>query len=194
MNSKTASVEQKIILATIDCIEKYGMSGATNRRITQLAGVNLASINYYFRSKNALIQRCMEVTLQNAFDLTDVSAMPGVSAQDRCIAILMNLVEGGFRFPGLSRAHFSTLQAEGHYYPLLVKHLNRFIHELAGDLQHHGCALETNELKLALIQIVSCVMQLILAPDLFKEHQGMHFRSPESCRAYVSRMVNKLLV
>ena len=70
MNDKPASVEGKIIQAAIECIEKYGISGATNRQIALEAGVNNAAINYYFRSKEVLIQRCMEITLKNAFDLS----------------------------------------------------------------------------------------------------------------------------
>lgn len=49
MNSEP--VEIKIIEAAIECIEQFGLKGATNRRIAEKAGVNLAAINYYFRSK-----------------------------------------------------------------------------------------------------------------------------------------------
>ena len=193
MNEKTTSVEQKIISATIDCIEKYGISGATNRQIAQVAGVNIAAINYYFRSKDALIQRCMEITMKNAFDLTDFPLMPETSAQDRCMAIIDNLIEGGFRFPGLSKAHFYTLLAEGQYDPLLVKYVNQFIDELTHDLLDHGCTLDESEIKIALIQIVSAVMQAILAPELFEQHQGIDFHSVETRHNYVKRLVGKLL-
>ena len=54
MDEKTDSVEDRIILAAIECIEKYGISGATNRQIALIAGVNNAAINYYFRSKDEL--------------------------------------------------------------------------------------------------------------------------------------------
>ena len=42
----TDTVEIKIIEAAIDCIEQFGLKGATNRRIAEKAGVNLAAINY----------------------------------------------------------------------------------------------------------------------------------------------------
>ena len=35
MNEKPATIEEKIIYATIDCINQYGISGATNRKIAQ---------------------------------------------------------------------------------------------------------------------------------------------------------------
>ena len=193
MDEKPTSVEQKIILAAIDCIEKYGISGATNRQIARMAGVNIAAINYYFRSKDVLIKRCMEITLKNAFDLSDFSPMPGIPAQERCIAIMMDLIEGGFRYPGISRAHFHNLLAEGQYDPLLVEHINRFIDELADDLRKRGCGLETDELKLALIQVMSAVLLAILAPDLFEGSQQINLHDPGTCRAYVTRLVSRLI-
>ena len=159
MDEKPAGVEDRIILAAIECIEKYGISGATNRRIALTAGVNNAAINYYFRSKEVLINRCMEITLKNAFDLSDMPPMPDASAQERCIAILMSIVEGGYQYPGITRAHFFNLLVEGKSDILLVEHINRFIDALAEDLQDRGCGLAQDELKLALTQIVSAVTE-----------------------------------
>ncbi|RPJ36899.1 MAG: TetR/AcrR family transcriptional regulator [Chloroflexi bacterium] len=193
MNDQPMSVEEKIIRATIGCIEKYGISGATNRQIAQAAGVNLAAINYYFRSKELLIQRVMEITLTNAFDLSDLPSMPGANAQERCIAIMMHLIEGGYTYPGLTRAHFYSLLAEGRYDPLLEKHVHRFIEELSQDLQARGSVLEQDELKLALTQIVSAVIMAILAPALFAQNESLNLQNPDTRLVYVTRLVGKLL-
>ena len=157
-----------------------------------MAGVNLAAINYYFRSKELLIQRVMEITLKNAFDLSDLPPMPGASAQERCIAILMHLIEGGYTYPGLTRAHFYNLLAEGREDPLLVKHVNRFIDELAEDLQARERS-RPDELKLALIQIVSAVLMAILAPTLFEQNESLNLQNPDARLVYVTRLVGKLL-
>ena len=133
MNDPT-SVETKIITAAIDCIEKYGIQGATNRKIALAAGVNNAAINYYFRSKEQLIQRCMQVTLENAFDFQDFERLPGASARERCAAIFNDLIAGGVQYPGITRAHFFSLLNEGKYDALAVEKLNEFARSLAQDL------------------------------------------------------------
>jgi AcrR family transcriptional regulator len=189
----TTIVEEKIINATVDCIETYGISSATNRRIAQVAGVNIAAINYYFRSKEALIQRVMEITLKNAFDLSDITPLPGASAKERCIAVLMDIIQGGLRYPGITRAHFYNLLAEGQYDTLLVEHVNHFIDDLSADLIDHGCTMALDELHLALIQIVLAVIMAILAPTLFAKQHGVHLDDLETCRAYVNRLVDRLL-
>ena len=193
MNEKTSSVEEKIIFATIDCIEKYGISGATNRQIVQAAGVNLAAINYYFHSKDNLIQECMKITLRNAFDLSDIPSMQGSSAQERCIVILMHLFQGGFLYQNLTRAHFHNLLVEGRPDLLLEEHINLFIDRLAKDLIERGCTLEMDDLKLSLIQIVSAVFFAILAPTLFEQRHEISLHNPDTCLAYVTRLVKKLL-
>ena len=50
MEYASDSMEEKIILATIECLEKYGFQGTTIRKIAEAAGSNSAAVNYYFRS------------------------------------------------------------------------------------------------------------------------------------------------
>jgi AcrR family transcriptional regulator len=193
MKDQPSSVEDQIVEATIKCIEQYGIAGATNRRIAERAGVNIAAINYYFRSKDVLIQRCLEIILHNAFDLGNMPPMPEATAQERCITILINFIEGGRRYPGISRALFYTLVAEGPNNALMAKHLNHFIADLMGDLRTRDGALPQDELKVALMQMMSVVLLAILAPALYSEQYGVNLSDPNTRRVYVTRLVTKLL-
>ena len=188
MLKKRSSCLQLILL------KKNGIAGTTNRQIARIAGVNNAAINYYFRSKDVLIQRCMEITLKNAFDLSEMPPMPGLSAKDRCITILLDLIQGGLNYPGITRAHFYNILVEGQPDPLLEERLNRFIEDLADDLRGRECKLAPSELKLSLIQIVSVVILEILAPRLFERQQGIDLRDPSTRIDYVTRLVSRLLV
>lgn len=191
-NDQPTSIEEKIVLATIHCIEVYGVPGATNRRIAATAGVNLAAINYYFRSKEALLQRVSEITLRNAFDLAGMDPMPALSARERCIAIFSELIEGGLQYPGITRAHFYRLLVDGQYDALLAAHINQFLHDLAQDLQARGSPLPPEELGLALTQILSAVLTAVLAPSLF-EQPVSDLHDPEARHVYLTRLVTRLL-
>lgn len=193
MSNHPGAAEEKIIQATIACIERYGITATTNRQIARAAGVNIAAINYYFRSKQALIRRCMEITLNNAFDLGDMPAMPGASPQERCTAIFDELLAGGLRYPGITRAHFYPLLVEGRYDPLLAEHIQRFISNLAADLQGRGCNLPPHELRLALTQIFSAVALAILAPQMVAQASAVHLEDTAARRGWVERLVNRLL-
>jgi len=192
MRENPASVEDKIIQTTIDCIETYGFTGATNRRIAEAAGVNIAAINYYFRSKERLIQRVMEITLNNAFDLSNVPPMPGATVQQRCIAIFLEILEGGLRYPNLTRAHFHNLLVEGQPDAILQAHVTRFIDAQAADLLARGSSLSQEEIQVALMQIFSAVAMAVLAPSLVSR-SGIDLLNSDSGKAYVTRLVEKLL-
>jgi AcrR family transcriptional regulator len=193
MEEQPTSVEERIVAAAIECIERGGLAGATNREIAKVAGVNSAAINYYFRSKEALIRRCMAITLKNAFDLRRMPAMRDLDAQARCIAIMLDLIEGGLQYPGLTRAHFYGLLAEGQGDTLLEASTNGFVNDLAADLADRGALLPPAELRLALVQIVSAVLLGILAPALFAQQGGADLRDATAREVYVRRLVTRLL-
>jgi AcrR family transcriptional regulator len=192
METTNLSVEDRIIQAAIECIEKYGVHGATNRKIAALTGVNNAAINYYFRSKEALVARCMRVTLHNAFDWEDIAKLPGRTARERCAAIFKDLIQGGINYPGLTRSHFYDLISEGNYQSLVVEKLNEFVENLAKDLDQKGAGLEANELRLACVQITAAAMMVILAPQLFAPF-GFDLRDETTCDSFVNRLVDRLL-
>ena len=192
MGENSTSVEDKIIQTTIDCIETYGFSGATNRRIAEAAGVNIAAINYYFRSKEVLIRRVMEITLNNAFDLSNVPPMPGATVQQRCIAIFLEILEGGIRYPNITRAHFRNLLVEGQPDAIFQAYVTQFIDAQAADLLARGSSLSQEEIQVALMQIFSAVAMAALAPSLVSR-SGIDMRNSDSRKAYVTRLVEKLL-
>ncbi|MGD0006767.1 MAG: TetR/AcrR family transcriptional regulator [Anaerolineaceae bacterium] len=192
MEANSLSVEGRIVQAAIECIERYGIQGATNRKIAALAGVNNAAINYYFRSKEVLVERCMRVTLDNAFDWEDIANLPGRTARERCAAIFNDLIQGGINYPGLTRSHFFDLISQGNYQSLAVEKLNEFVENLAKDLDQKGAGLEANELRLACVQITSAAMMVILAPQLFAPF-GFDLRDPATRHSFVNRLVDRLL-
>lgn len=187
------AAEEKIITATIECIEKYGLKGTTIRQIAEEAGVNSAAINYYFRSKDVLIERCMKVTLNNAFAWEDIDKLPGDTANERCKAIFTEIFEGGLKYPGITRAHFYDYLVDGDYQSLLVKVLNEFIEKLVIDLKSKGSTLPDDDLYLACIQITEAVMMFILMPQTFEKRFGLDPQDPKIGVQYVNRLVDRLL-
>lgn len=60
-------VKQRLLAATIECLARYGVEGATVRRIVAEAGVNIAAVNYHFGSKEALLREALDMTVHEAF-------------------------------------------------------------------------------------------------------------------------------
>ncbi len=58
--SAETTPRERILLAAIDQFAVNGFNGATTRAIAKVAGVNIAMINYYFGSKQALLEAAIE--------------------------------------------------------------------------------------------------------------------------------------
>jgi AcrR family transcriptional regulator len=191
INTTPTLIETKIVQAAIDCIEKYGIQGTTNRKIAEKAVVNSASINYYFRSKDVLIDICMQETLENAFDFSDFEHLPGGSAHERCVAIFDELIAGGIDYPGITRSHFYDLLAVGKYDAMVVGKLNEFVQNLAKDMQARRAALDPQELQLACMQMTMAFMMTILAPRLFSKGLGLDLCDADTRTRFVEQLVGR---
>ena len=95
---------ERILAAAIEIIERDGPTTATTRAIATAAGVNVAAINYYFHSKEALFDAALgaswEHTLQHL-----VSFLEGEPWDRRAglLGVAGFLLEGGYRFPAVTR-------------------------------------------------------------------------------------------
>lgn len=63
MKSDELSTEDKILLAASKIFTEKGFSGTRTRDIAEEAGINLALLNYYFRTKEKLFEQVMKVKI-----------------------------------------------------------------------------------------------------------------------------------
>ena len=185
--------ELRIINATIDCIEQYGLQGATNRRIAEKADVNVAAINYYFRSKQNLMDQVMNLTLDNAFDWEDLFILPDDTPQQWCVEILVDLTKGALNYRGLTRAHFSGMMLDGDYNSLGARRMTAFIQQWAAELQQRGIKMPEKDLYQALAQLGYAFISAIMAPKLFEQSFGISLTTEEVMREFYGDMVEKVL-
>lgn len=64
MGTKDISTEEKIKKAAIEVFTKKGFAGARTRDIAEAAGINIAMMHYYFRSKEKLFEIVIREALQ----------------------------------------------------------------------------------------------------------------------------------
>ena len=63
MNEQEQSTEEKILEAASKVFTEKGFSGTRTRDIAEHAGINLALLNYYFRSKEKLFEQVMKAKI-----------------------------------------------------------------------------------------------------------------------------------
>jgi AcrR family transcriptional regulator len=188
------TTEQKILEAAIECIEREGIEGTTIRKIAGIAGVNSAAINYYFRSKDHLIRRALDLSLGNAFDWEDFAASQQLPPAQRIKAIMEELVRGALRYPGITRAHFHPILSEGRYDIPAVRAINHLLEELEAELSEKGTGLSDTALRQAIVQIVGgTLIPAVFVPRMFRDFSGIDFSEPDSISGYIESLADNLL-
>jgi AcrR family transcriptional regulator len=98
---------ERIYLATLALIDEVGVERITTRAIAAAAGVNVASINYYYRSKDILLAEVLKASWEHT--MGDLRAFLSREPWDpaACLGELADyLLEGGLCHPMVTRAHF----------------------------------------------------------------------------------------
>jgi AcrR family transcriptional regulator len=102
-----SSTESRIVLATMDCISSRGIAATSTHEIAKQAKLNQGSIHYYFRSKDALMRRVLELLYENSShnikSLQDQRVSPSVR--------LEMIIDLGFDLITRRRDEFVTLIA-----------------------------------------------------------------------------------
>lgn len=156
-NSET---EQKIKLAAKKVFQQKGFDAARTRDIAQCANVNLALINYYYKSKEALFEEIMSETIAD-FRETIVLATnnPQTSIIEKITAIVDN--------------YYTLFQREPEL-PLFILHeINKSQDFLTNNLNPNGIIkgsffekqlLDSGKTRQEIEQILINTISLILCP------------------------------
>ena len=190
MSTEDASVQGKIIEATIECIERVGIQAVTIRKIAKLAGVNSAAINYYFRSKEKLVEEVMRNTVEHVFeDWREIINDESRTIRERLFLLFTDYMEGAIMYPGITKAHMWEPLIDNNYDSLFVKLLNGFLAELAKKLGLE-LKLPAKELKLVVIHLFCALSMPVLMPDLYREfYDGKTFKEAKVRRALIEHVL-----
>jgi AcrR family transcriptional regulator len=162
------------------------------RDIAREAGVNSAAINYYFRSKDNLIQLALERSLENAFGeiVSELERMRGEGLPIRTALerVMDDYVRHVRDFPRLAYAHLRDALVNQQYDGAAVKRLNAFLEQLLEHLAPEPASARAEELRMLLMQAWGSLLLLGVLPQLFEPFLVLDFSKPEVRARFVARL------
>ncbi len=183
MTNKETTTQEAILLATIDCINEFGIEQLTTRMIAEKAGANIASINYYFRTKDQLVNQALEITIKHM--LEDVTA----AIEDRSLPfrqtltdIFYYLISGARNNPGITTAHLYSLVVKKDYQSVSARSFLTAIENIRERLLENFPNEDPGQLGLVLSTIFSAIMFMMLTPDFFPIDERYQHNKAEHCR------------
>ncbi len=190
--AENSATRRAILEAVVTCIERYGIDKVTTRKIAVEAGTNIASINYYFRSKDDLIEETLSMTIrhmmEDVFQAIDDAEHPfEVVLRD----VLFYLLDGAHRFPGISRAHLYRGVVQGDKQSTSAQAIVKVFDRLAQRAAREYPSKNPKELRFLLSQIMSSIMFFMLAPDFFPLPREFQFSNAKNTRALADSYVRQ---
>lgn len=174
---------QLILEAVVTCIEKYGVDKLTTRKIAEQAGTNIASINYYFRSKDELVAAALSMTIkhmmEDIFTALDNTEQPFERTLED---IFFYLLDGGVRFPGVSTAHLYKAIMDKQYDSIGALAMNKSFERLVQRAVQEYPRRNPQELRLRLSLILSSILFNVLAPGFLAVPQKYQLTSSENAK------------
>ena len=191
MNNQEANIRIKIITAAVECIEKQGLQSLTIRSIAKQAGVNSAAINYYFGTKDKLLEEVLKQTLKEmSYMPEEYLAAEDLPLQDRLPTFLNAVMDGVIHFPGITKAHIYAPLMQDDYSSLFVKKFNAFLKDMETFLEKLAAKPKGKDPQSTMIQIVSALILPALMPKLFASYAQVDFENPAARKAYTDSLID----
>jgi len=169
MTEKEPSTQEAILLATIDCINENGIEHLTTRMIAEKAGANIASINYYFRTKEILVNQALEITIKHMLeDVNETINDQNLGFREILRDVLYYLISGASSNMGISQAHLYRLVIEHDYDSVSAKNFLSAFTMLLNRAVENFPDLGLDHLRKVLASIFSSIMFMMLTPFFFQ--------------------------
>ncbi|MCK4980466.1 MAG: TetR/AcrR family transcriptional regulator [Candidatus Delongbacteria bacterium] len=185
-------VKRKIIQTTIECIEQEGIQGATIRKIADLAGVNVAAINYHFGSKEQLFKIVMNATLNESFvqNINDYKEMWQSDTKKALQLFFEDTLEGAINYPNITKAHLADTFNKSDYNTNTVYRLNDFLTTLHNLVKLELRSETEIESKIAVSQLFASILMFGMMPDLLNEFLNFDLKNKENQQIFVQTLLN----
>lgn len=188
------SPEERIVLGAIAAIEAEGIQNVTTRSIARYAGVNSAAINYYFRSKDRLMERVIDYTLNNAFgDIGEYIPAGPLHSLEPVKAYYRDILWGIREYPQISRAHLMGPIINEVAGDPSGRRLNDFLVFLFQKLTPMCLPDRHEELRRGLVLLQSALMMFGLSPTTYSQFLGTDEFSRDDMNIYVDQLVDRLI-
>lgn len=181
------STKQKIVLATIECIEKQGINAVTIRSIGKEANVNSAAINYYFGSKEKLIEESFDY-IQKDF-MMDFTEIINKDKELRKIVeeLLLYILQGTIKYPNIVKAVLYEPFFNNNYNGVFINKLNALCEELYNKVSKQHTSDDSKN-KTGIIQLISSSLFMGIFPCIFKDFANLDLRDENVLKEYIKKL------
>jgi len=198
MAAEEQSIQERIFLATLKCIERDGIDLMTVRGIAKEANVNSAAINYYFGTKDRLVEQVLEKTLREGLSgsldefeqLIDSKNGDVRSALPEFVTVFFSQM---VNWPRLTEAQLHEALTRQDYEGPAIRETNSFLERFLEIVRPILPQRAETEHRHAILQLWLPMMFIGMLPRAFDDFGMTDVDSPEWRANYVQWLLNSFL-
>ncbi len=194
VNMAKKKTRDKILDTTLGIVGKEGPGKITVRRISTQAKVNVAAINYYFGSKEQLIEEVFKKLGDKLDEQFEILYAEGIECNQRLRDFALNILEFMILYPGLVNYLFFSSITKGSVRhvvfqnePKRQERVNMLLSKCTGTTDPVKLSMKTNILFSAMMHPIVSLQNKVNA-DVSKS-----FQDPEYRKGYISLLVDGIL-
>lgn len=188
MSDKT---KEKILQTTLQIISTEGIKGITIRKIAKISGVNVASINYHFKSKENLITESLKLFGKKMETIiTELDTLP-LSPKEKLKHFLLSFSDSQIKYPGFMQSQIERISHGKEMTPKAVENTKLGRKILLKLLKAITKEESEEKLSMILFQLMSGIIFPIFYGKYVEEIYEFNFSDPKTRERYITLAIEK---
>jgi len=194
METEKSDTQSKMIATAIDMIGRQVNLNFTIRGFAEQAGVNLASVNYYFRSKDNLIDEVERHFMRELRKTYGELSQAESSPKTRIVRWAERLMHQLMEYPGVLFLMVTKLISDGRQSEGVIELIDNSEMLLAPIIRSlTGMPEDDPKCSHMVMQLIAGVVTPILFHHGIGRTFGMNLKDPRERSDYVELLVNNIL-
>jgi AcrR family transcriptional regulator len=190
MTKPEKNARERILEAVLSCIETRGLQSLTTRDIAHEAGTNIASINYYFRSKDAAVNEALSMAIKHMQDdIQAITTLPDRSFKETLEEALIYLIEGTYQFPKITMAHLYAPMMEQRYDTIGGDAMREVLERLIQRWKLENPDGDETRARISLAQVMSAALFISFSPGFFGKSLPLNFNQQNERLEYLRHLI-----
>jgi Transcriptional regulator len=188
------SARERILDVTVEIIATEGIQNVTIRKIASLADVNVAAINYYFGSKDSMINEAIKCMTGKLIDSYNHLNNKELNAEIRLRIFVRSYADTLYEYPDIFRNYINQSMNNGGICPQYIEFIkNEGFHKLKNVLKEATNIEDEDMLHMKLFQMVSSLEFPILLGNQLKDFSHFDYNDRNKRYDYLELILNTLL-
>lgn len=189
---KGEETREKILQTTKRLLNEKGIGSLSVRKIASTADVNVASINYYFRSKNELIFECMKDVIGELEETVSIFKNKSLSEENRIREYLNNIAEIILKNQAVQISLFKTFNENIELPEILQQFISRFYSKFKEFLKEYLNIENEGVLSMIVEQTIAGIWFPIISYKTSSKIAGIDFKNQNIRKKYIDLLVENI--